>query len=79
MSPSKTFPDWPASPAPAEFNRLHDEARCLALELRREAMEDFWRGADAAFAATLSPAQRSASRLAQRLARHRRSRPAPTP
>lgn len=79
MNPRETLTAWPEPLAPAELNRLHDQARRLAHELRREAVEDFWRGADTAFAATLGTAQRSALRLAQRLARHRRSRPSPNP
>jgi len=51
-------------------NRLHDLALRRAQELRREAIDDFWRGADAAWAATLSGARRSAERLAHRLVRH---------
>jgi len=78
MTTRETYPAWPDPLAPAELNRLHDEARRLAPELRREALADFWRGADAALATTLGSAQRSASRLAQRLARHRRDRTAPT-
>ena len=50
--------------------RIKDAALRQAQELRREAIDDFWRGADAAWAATLGGAQRSARRLAQRLIRH---------
>ncbi len=60
-----------------DFNTLHDAALRRAHELRREAMADFWRGADAAFEATLATASRSAQRLAHRLARHARGRSAP--
>ncbi len=56
-----------------ELARLHDRAREDAEALRAEAMDDFWRGANAAFGATLHTAQRSAQRLAHRLA-HRRER-----
>jgi hypothetical protein len=56
--------------------RLHDLARCRAQVLRREAITDFWRGADAVLAATLGGAHRSAQRLAYRLARHARERSA---
>jgi hypothetical protein len=56
------------------YGALHDAARRRAQELRREAMGDFWRGADAAWAAMLSTAQRSAQRLGYRLARHARAR-----
>lgn len=53
----------------SELARLHDRAREDAEALRAEAIDDFWRGANAAFAATLDTAQRSAERLAHRLAR----------
>ncbi|UUZ62086.1 hypothetical protein LP417_17420 [Polaromonas sp. P1-6] len=62
--------------------RLHDLARRRAQVLRREAITDFWRGADAVLAATLGGAHRSAQRLVdslvQRLARHERGRSAST-
>ncbi|PKO42469.1 MAG: hypothetical protein CVU30_10760 [Betaproteobacteria bacterium HGW-Betaproteobacteria-3] len=62
------------APLPAgELARLHDRAREDAEALRAEAMDDFWRGANAAFAATLDTAQRSAQRLAHRLARRERA------
>ena len=48
----------------------HAAARHRADADRREAIDDFWRGADAAWAATLGSAQRSALRLAYRLQRH---------
>lgn len=60
-----------------DWARLHDLARRRAQELGREAGDDFWRGADAAFQATLLSARRSAQRLAHRLARHVRGRSAP--
>jgi len=59
--------------APGTLARLHDRAREDAEALRAEAIDDFWRGANAAFGATLHTAQRSAQRLAYRLA-HRRER-----
>lgn len=49
--------------------RIHDQARDDADILRREAISDFWRGADAALAAARNAAGRSARRLARRLAR----------
>jgi hypothetical protein len=63
MMTRETCPSWPDPLAPADLGRLHDEARRLAPGLRREALADFWR---------------SASRLAQRLARYRRDRPVPS-
>lgn len=65
-----------SSVTPSELNRLHDLARQRAQELRHEAIDDFWRGADAAWAATLTGARRSAQRLAHRLAHHARARKA---
>ena len=60
--------------ASPDLNRLHDLALRRAQELRREAIDDFWRGADAAWAATLGGARRSAERLAHRLVRHGEAR-----
>ena len=54
--------------------RLHDLAHCRADALRREAMADFWRGADAVLVVTAGSARRSAQRLAHRLARRARDR-----
>jgi len=61
---------------PSDLNRLHDLARQRAAQLRAQAIDDFWRGADAAWAATLTGARRSAQRLAHRLAHHARARQA---
>lgn len=62
-------------PAPTEdLTALHAEALRRSQLLRREAIDDFWRGADAALAATVAGACRSAQRLAHRLARHARTR-----
>ena len=70
-----THPRHPTTlgtPTPGALARLHDRAREDAEALRAEAIDDFWRGANAAFAATLDTAQRSAQRLArrERSARH---------
>lgn len=62
---------------PKELSPLHDLARRRAQELRREAIGDFWRGADAVLASTADAARRSARRLAQRLVRHGRGRSVP--
>lgn len=59
-----------SSLGPKELSALHDLARRRAQELRREAIDDFWRGANAAWAASLATARRSAQRLGHRLARH---------
>jgi len=53
---------------------LHDVALRRARELRREAIRDFWRGADAVWAGGVAAANRSAQRLAHRLAHHVRQR-----
>ena len=54
--------------------RLHDLAMAEAIRLRHEAVDDFWRGADAVWQRGLQRAQtsvsRSAARLKARLARH---------
>lgn len=57
---------------------LHDQALRRAQVLRREAVGDFWRGADAIWSAGLASARRSAQRLAHSLARHARSRQTPS-
>lgn len=79
MTLRNTSPSWPDPLAPAELNRLHDAARRRAGELRREALDDVWRGADAALVATLGSARRGALRLASSLARHRSRRTSALP
>lgn len=58
--------------------RIHDLARDHATQLRQEAVDDFWRGADAVWQRGLQSGQaaleRSATRLQARLARHARTR-----
>lgn len=61
------------------YFRIKEQAKQQAQALRREAIGDFWRGADAAWTATLATAQRSASRLAYRLARHAETRAVANP
>jgi hypothetical protein len=58
----------------ADIHRLHDLALRRAHELRQEAKDDFWRGADAVLTVTADAAERSARRLAQRLSQHARGR-----
>ena len=58
----------------ATLNRLHDQARQRALLLREEAIDDFWRGANALLWGPLSSARRAAARLSQRLQHHRQLR-----
>ncbi|MBS1176962.1 MAG: hypothetical protein H6R06_1374 [Proteobacteria bacterium] len=63
-----------ASLSAADLNRLHDEARCRAGTLRDEAIDEFWRGVNAALWGQLSSARRAGARLSQRLQRHQRLR-----
>lgn len=58
------------STLPENLGDWHDQALQRAHDLRREAIDDFWRGADAAFISTLASARRGAQRLAYRLRRH---------
>lgn len=51
------------------LNVLHDQARLEAEALRRAAIDDFWRGADAVLATAATQARRTAQRLAHRLQR----------
>ena len=61
------FPSIPDATQPA---RLHDLAKAEATRLRAEAIDDFWRGADAVWRRSLGAmAQRSAARLRARLVR----------
>jgi hypothetical protein len=67
--------DHRTNPAdPLRFHRLHEQALAEAAALRREAIADFWRGADGLLASAATQLQRSGERLAQRLARHARQR-----
>ncbi|MDO8449349.1 MAG: hypothetical protein Q7T10_11155 [Rhodoferax sp.] len=65
--------------------RLHDEAKAEAVRLRREAIDDFWRGANAVWQRCVetgqATAERSAARWKARLIRrtHERTGSAPTP
>jgi hypothetical protein len=77
---SSMFTDFPVAAMQA---RLHDLAKVEAQRLRREALQhvggeavdDFWRGANAVWQRSLQTgqtvAERSAARLQARLARHR--------
>ena len=64
---------FPATPESTALAQLHDQARREARRLRREAVDDFWRGANTVWERSLAGgqalAQRSASRLKARLAR----------
>ena len=59
-----------------DLNRLHDEAHARARALRDEALDDFWRGADALLREASASAARAARRFAASLRRHRGQRPA---
>lgn len=72
--PSTPIATQPAALSHDDIQRLHDAARHEARRLRREAVDDFWRGADAVCAAAMDRAGRSARRLASRLARHQQLR-----
>jgi hypothetical protein len=61
---------------PLELHRLHDAARREAERLRREAIDDFWRGADAVVTTAATQELRGAQRLVHRLQRHARLRAA---
>ena len=50
-------------------NQIHDDAKSLAEALRREAMGDFWRGANAVLATGVASVGRSTERLRLALAR----------
>lgn len=54
-----------------ELDRLRAQAYAEAERLRREALDDFWRGSNAALATTITGARRAAERWQARLRRHR--------
>ncbi len=56
---------------PLRLNELHDRAHADAEALRRAALDDLWRGADAALAGAATGALRAARRFAHRLQRRR--------
>jgi hypothetical protein len=60
-----------------DLNRLHDRAHAEALALRAQAMDDFWRGADALLGSAAQRVERSARRLGQAWRRHRDPTAAP--
>mgnify|MGYP001287944780 CR=1 FL=1 len=64
------------SPFTEAHARLHDQARERAYELRREAIDDFWRGASHVLADSTTQALRSSARLLARWRHHRRTREA---
>jgi hypothetical protein len=58
---------------PSDLNRLHDQAHAEALALRAQAMDDFWRGADALLAGAAGRVERSARRFGHAWRRHRQA------
>jgi len=78
---SPEFTMFTPVPEPTALARLHDQARREARRLRREAIDNFWRGADAVWQRSLAGGQaltkRSANRLKARLA-HRANHSANT-
>lgn len=56
---------------PLALQRLHAAARLEAERLRREAIDDFWRGSSALLDQAATQARRAADRLRARLARRR--------
>jgi hypothetical protein len=54
-----------------ELDQRHQEALIEAEALRHQAIDDFWRGADAALATAATQALRAGTRLAARLHRRR--------
>lgn len=66
-------PQWPPRSA-AERDRLRDQALAEAAALRRAAIADFWRGADAWFSGAVGHTRRAADRLAARLHQHDKQR-----
>ncbi len=63
--------DTPLHRDTERMNRLRAQAYAEAEALRRAALDDVWRGADAALTSAASTALRAARRLAQRLQRRR--------
>jgi hypothetical protein len=59
-----------AVPAPW-LERQRAQAYAEAERLRREALDDFWRGSNAVLATGITQARRTAERWAARLRRHR--------
>ena len=57
---------YPASPDSTAISQLHDQARREASRLRREAVDDFWRGANAVWQRGLAGALRQVKRRGNR-------------
>jgi hypothetical protein len=75
-TPSTTHaPVWPPA-TQAERDRVRDAALDQAAALRRAAIADFWRGADALLLDAIDHARRAADRLAARLRQHAKQRAA---
>lgn len=64
----------PNTPGPLDLETLaldHDRARQRAEALRRQALDDFWRGTDQVLSTAATRTLRAARRWSARLARHR--------
>lgn len=61
----------PLYPDIERMNELHDRAHAEAEALRRAALDDFWRGANAALVTAAGSTLRAARRFAHRLQRRR--------
>ena len=57
---------YPASPDSTALSQLHDQALREAGRLRREAVDDFWRGANAVWQRGLAGALRQVQRRGNR-------------
>lgn len=76
LPPTSThLPVWPPV-TQADRDRLRDAALAEVHALRRAAIADFWRGADALVADAADHALRAANRLAARLRQHAKQRAA---
>lgn len=74
-TPINPLPVWPEF-TPAQYSRLHDEARERAHALRAQAIAEFWDGAGALWGGALDQTRRAADRLAARLRQHAKQRAA---
>ena len=73
-TPSHTHaPVWPPA-TQAERDRMRDAALDEAHALRRAAITEFWRGADALVGDAVDLGRRAANRLAARLRQHAKQR-----
>jgi hypothetical protein len=64
--------------SPVEYELRRQLAHATALELRRQSIEDFWRGSDELLATAATRARRAAERLLHRLRRRRTATTGPS-